>query len=533
MISDLNIKVDPNLCYACGLCVERCIMDNLRLSIGPCRTACPLHMNCQGYIRLLAQGREVEAAEEMRRETPFGAILGRVCSHPCEDQCERGRIDDPVRVRALKRYLADRFPEIAFRPPPPAPETGLRAAVIGSGPAGLMAAYHLRAQGHRVTVYEAETEPGGLLRTGLPSFRLPLEVVDRSIDLLVRMGVVFITGTKVGEDLGWTELEKDAGAVLLAAGAGPSLNLDLPGWDLDQVVDALTLLKRAKQGRALDPGPSAVVIGGGNTAVDAALTCRLMGVGQVKLVALEARDRMPAHALELQEALEAGVEVLAGLGPTAIRQTEEDLVEIQLSRCLSLHDDEGRFAPVLEGACGQALRTRTVILAAGQRQKKDGWPDGLLDPRTGRPVMDPVTKRVSSPAPYFACGDLETGPSSVVEAMASALEAAVSMDRLLKGEGLHWGRDFWKGGLVRDYRADHSRARGGPREALDRLSPAERRPDLEVERTLAPAAAAREAERCLSCGRSFEANQTCWYCLPCEIECPVKALEVRMPYLVR
>jgi NADPH-dependent glutamate synthase beta subunit-like oxidoreductase len=533
MISDLNIKVDPDLCYACGLCVERCIMDNLRLSIGPCRTACPLHMNCQGYIRLLAQGREVEAAEEMRRETPFGAILGRVCSHPCEAECERGQVDDPVHIRALKRYLADQHPEIAFRPPLPAPETGLSAAIIGSGPAGLTAAYHLRAQGHQVFVYEAEPEPGGLLRTGIPSFRLPPSVVDRSVDLLAKMGVDFVTGTKVGQDLDWPELEKRHQAVLLAAGAGPSLDLKLPGQDLDQVVDALTLLKGSKQGHVAEPDPSVVVVGGGNTAVDAALTCRLMGAGQVKLVALEALGRMPAHDLEIKEALEAGVEVLGGLGPIAIRQAEKGLVQIEFSECLSLHDQAGRFAPVLGNDCALALQAQKVVLAAGQKQQGKGWPQGLLDQRTNLPLIDPLTKQASSLSLYFACGDMETGPSSVVEAMASAKEAAVSVDRYLKGDGLGWGRDFWKGGLIRDYRADHARAKGGQRKVLDRLGPDQRRLDLEVESTLDASAAAREAERCLSCGRSFEANRTCWYCLPCEIECPVKALQVRMPYLVR
>lgn len=533
MISNSNIRVDPNLCYACGQCVERCIMDNLRLSLGPCRSACPIHLNCQGYVRLLAQGKAEDAAEELRRGTPFGAILGRVCSHPCEEHCERGQIDDPVHIKALKRHLVEQFPEIAFRPAPAAPETGLNAAVVGSGPAGLMAAYHLRAAGHGVTVYEADDEPGGLLRHGIPAFRLPRKVVDQTIDMLARMGVVFKTGQAVGSDPGWDELEQNHQAVLLAAGAGPSAEIDLPGKDLPQVIDALDLLKRAGRADRTGPGGSVVVIGGGNTAVDAAIVCRLKGSAEVRLVALEAAGQMPAYDSALEEAREMGIEILNAMGPLAIRAQGDGSVRIDLAGCLSLYNDGGSFSPVLAETCGTSLTAQNIVLAVGQRQRTGGWPDGIFDPETGRPAIDPVTKQITGRDRYFACGDMETGPSSVVEAMASGLEAAVSADRLLNGEGLNWGRDYWQGGLVREYRADHSRAVGGRRKALAHPDPADRGLETEAESPLRASEAVREAERCLSCGRSFEMNQTCWFCLPCEIECPVKALEVRLPYLVR
>ena len=187
MISDINIHVDRDLCFACGECVDRCIMDNLRLSLAPCRQACPLDLNCQGYIRLIAQGKEEEAARELRKYTPFGAILGRICSRPCETACEREQSagDGAVHVRALKRYLADKYPEIVNGPPDAnPPESGKTAAVIGSGPAGLMAAYQLRRQGHQVTVFESGPKAGGFLRNAIPQFRLPSRFVDDAVDFL-------------------------------------------------------------------------------------------------------------------------------------------------------------------------------------------------------------------------------------------------------------------------------------------------------------------------------------------------------------
>ena len=533
MISDNNILVNRDLCYACGTCVDRCILDNLRLSVGPCRTACPIRMNCQGYIRLLAQGKEREAAKEMRNGTPFGAILGRVCTHPCETSCERGPIDGAVSIRTLKRCLADEFPEIAFQLPPAAAETGLSIAIIGSGPAGLMAAYELRAFGHRVVVYEAESEPGGLLRYGIPSFRLPIEIVDKSVDLLARMGVEFVTDRRVGRDLEPAALESKYPALVLATGPGPSAAIDLPGADLPGVLDALEVLKLAKAGRAPDLGQSIVIIGGGNTAVDAALTCRLLGKTDVKLVALETAGQMPAFDMELKEALEAGITIENCWGPTALIPAEDGTIEIEFSRCLTVYDDEGSFAPVLENSCGLRLSAETVILATGQKPKTKGWSAELFDSFTGHLLIDPVTQASTVKQGLFSCYRAETDTGSVADAMASAIEAAISTDRFLRGDSPYWGRDFWTKGCIKEYEAAPSRAIGGPRTKLERLPVNERRLDKEVDLPMSLTKARMEAERCLSCGRAFEMNQTCWSCLPCEIECPVDALEVRMPYLIR
>jgi NADPH-dependent glutamate synthase beta subunit-like oxidoreductase len=533
MISDANIKVNRDSCYACGTCVERCITDNLRLSIGPCRTACPIHMNCQGYIRLLAQGKEREAAEEMRSGSPFGAILGRICTHPCEKSCERAKVDSAVSIRAIKRYLTDAFPEITYRPSAPVPETGFSAAVIGSGPAGLMAAYELRSRGHRVTVYEAESEPGGLLRYGIPAFRLPGEIVDQSIALLSEMGAIFKTSQTFGKTLDPQALISQHGAVIVSTGAGSSAVLEIPGADLPNIMDAFELLKRVKAGCQIRLGRSVTVIGGGNTAVDAALSCRLLGVEKVSLVALEDAANMPAFEPEIREAVEAGVQIENCWGPTAFIPDEDGSIEIEFARCLAVFDEKGAFAPNLENTCGLRLKSDTIVLAVGQHPGKEEWLQLFSDPQTGKISIDPLTRQSLNAGSLFVCGDAETGPGSVVNAMASAREAALSADRFMRNAGLKWGRNYWAGGYVKEFEADIARAVSRDRVEINKLPPTERTIDREIEQTYSAAEALREAERCLSCGRAFEMNKTCWYCLPCEIECPVNALEVRMPYLVR
>ena len=538
MISNTNIRINQDLCYACGICVDRCIMDNLSLSTAPCRQECPLNLNCQGYIRLIAQGKEEEAAQELRKYTPFGVILGRVCSRPCESACERDRNfkDGAVHIRALKRYLADTYPDIALSPPDETkPDSGHKAAVIGSGPAGLMAAYQLRADGHHVTVFEAEDKPGGFLRHAIPSFRLPVEEVDRAVDYLEAMGVVFKTGYAVGREISFEELDA-YDAVVVAVGATAGRELDIPPANLTGVLSGLDILKKAKGGTvsAFD-GQSVVVVGGGNTAVDCALVCRMSGAGKVKIVCLENPHQMPAYAQELREAVEAGITIENCWGVSAMSPTDEDRILLSLARCLTVFDSDGQFNPELDDTCTlHELTADVVVMAIGQQVDTGNLPADLFDADTRHMSADALTLQASSRINVFVCGDCLTGPSSVVHAMAAGKEAAISADRFLKGESLGYGRDdYTNNGWIRDYEVSTRQCTGGSRGKVDRVPVDQRSLTRETDQTLTPEQARKEAERCLSCGRSFESNRTCWYCLPCEIECPVDALEVRMPYQVR
>jgi NADPH-dependent glutamate synthase beta subunit-like oxidoreductase len=286
-------------------------------------------------------------------------------------------------------------------------------------------------------------------------------------------------------------------------------------------------------------GRSVTIIGGGNTAFDTALSCRLLGVENVSLIALEDAANMPAFELEVKEAMEAGVHIENCWGPTAFIPSGDGAIEIEFSRCLTVFDEKGAFAPRFENTCGLRSKAETIVLAVGQKTKKEQWlqtflhPSSGQDQSSGRLSIDPLTRQSLKASSVFVCGDFETGPGSVVDAMASAREAAVSADRFLRDAGLRWGRNFWAGSVVREYEADLTRGIDRSRVEINKLPITQRTVDKEIEQTYSDSEARREAERCLSCGRAFEMNNTCWYCLPCEIECPVNALEVRMPYLVR
>jgi NADPH-dependent glutamate synthase beta subunit-like oxidoreductase len=399
----------------------------------------------------------------------------------------------------------------------------------------MMAAYQLRTKGHHVDVFEAQDQPGGFLRYAIPSFRLPLEEVDRAVGYLKAMGIAFKTGHAVGHQIPFKKLEV-YDVVIAAVGAAAGKELDVPYDQTTGIVSGLDLLAQTERGETPKlGGQSVVVIGGGNAAVDCALICRMSGAKAVTIVCLENPLEMPAYPQELREAVEAGITIENCWGVSGVNQSEGGGINLSLARCLTVFDADGRFSPELDDTCTlHELTADVVVLAIGQQVDPGRLPADLFDADSRQLEADPLTLQASSRKNVFVCGDCFTGPSSVVHAMASGKEAAISADRFLRGESLGYGRDYYiHNGLVRDYDISTRQCEGGPREKVDRLPVSERSVRKETDQTLTQAQARKEAERCLSCGRSFESNRTCWYCLPCEIECPVDALEVRMPYQVR
>ena len=404
--------------------------------VAPCMNACPAEIDVPRYIGYLARGMFDEAEAVVRERLPFPAICGRVCYHPCEVQCRRDRVDGAVLIDALKRAAADYSTQKAWRQrweEDVSPPSGKRIAVIGSGPAGLTAAYYLgKKGGHEVTVYEAEQEPGGELRLGIPEFRLPRDVMEREIELACRYRVNLVCNHRVEslDDL----LAEGFDAVFIAAGAGEPKQLRVPGADLPQVIDALDFLHDLSRGRRFDAGEKVVVIGGGNSAIDASRTLLRLGVKEVRILYRRTRKEMPAMESEVDEAEREGILIDFLVAPTAVEQTPEGKLRIDLQRMeLGEPDESGRQRPVPIPGDITTIIADSMFLAISQGPSiPEDW--GLDLDSWGAIKTDSETLETSRKG-VFAGGDVVTGPLAVVNAIAHGRLAAESIDRHLGGDG--------------------------------------------------------------------------------------------------
>jgi NADPH-dependent glutamate synthase beta subunit-like oxidoreductase len=433
-------------CRFCGACVQICPtgalldkdgMEPVRCDAAlPCVAHCPAGIDIPRYLSAIAAGQDRLALAVIRARVPFPGILGYACFHPCEDACRRGEVDQPVAICELKRYVADAVPDWEFCHTSVGSDTGKRIAIVGSGPAGSSAAYYLRLLGHGVDMFDRECKPGGLLRYGIPDYRLPPDILDRDFDILKALGVSFhmnhgfVGGNWIGE-------LKSHGfdSILLAIGVSASKYLSIENADLDGIYPALEFLKSAKESQQPRLKGQVVVIGGGNVAIDAAMTAGRLGADSVHLVCLESREEMPAHEWEIAQAEEEGIEIHPSWGPERFMSTGGRLSGIELKKCIAVFDSQGRFDPRYDADETEHIPADSIIVAIGQRADLECFQTGMdfpAGPGDTIRVGDDMSIGVEG---VFAAGDVTRGPSSVVDAIADGRRAAEAIDRFFGGAG--------------------------------------------------------------------------------------------------
>jgi len=479
--------------YEAHIIEKRCPANSCEALITTtCSSACPAHVNVPEYVGLIAERRFAEALEVIRRRNPFPSVCGRACDHPCETFCRRGDLDAPVAIRHLKRFISDREKTVAEPPQWRGPRHG-RVAVIGSGPAGLTAAYFLALMGRKVKVFEALDVIGGVLVTGIPTYRLPREALGRDIEYIRRAGVEIETGRRI-ESL--QEL-RSAGfdAIFLGVGAAKGRRLDVPGEDTDGVHDALKFLRKVNLGELTALPGRVAVIGGGNAAIDSARTALRLGAESVTLLYRRTSDEMPAIREEIEEAELEGVDMRFLVAPIAI----EGDGRVRAVRCTEMRlgdaDDSGRRRPIPKPDSEVVVEADHVIVAIGQAAELDfAASDGRLVVSHGRVSVHPVTQR-SGEGDVFAGGDAVTGPATIVQAIAAGQRAALAIDVFLGGKG-ELSPDS---GLASRSKPNEADAQA-PRQTIRALSPARRRGNFdEVLKGYSLQAACTEARRCLRC----------------------------------
>ena len=573
-------KVDPENCVACGRCVEYCpagavklgqklctkdgpvqyprqelpdavkwgpekwdpdYRDNNRINCydtgtAPCKTACPAHIAVQGYLKMAAQGRYTDALALIKKENPFPAVCGRVCNRRCEDACTRGTVDQAVAIDEVKKFIAQKDLDAETRYIPPVVQPSLRGpwpqkiAIIGGGPAGLSCAYYLAEKGYHPTVFEKNEKPGGMLVYGIPSFKLEKNVVEAEIDVLRQMGVEIRCGVEVGKDVTIAQLREEGyQAFYLAIGCQGGRRANVPGEDAQGVMTAVDFLRLVGGDESHRVEGRAVVIGGGNVAIDVARTASRCGAQAVFQFCLESRAQMPASKEEIDEAEAEGIQISCGWGPKEILSENGQVTGVVLKKCVRVFDAEGRFSPAYDENDTVTVPCSHVFLSIGQSIL---WGDLLAGTRVqlGRgsgAVADPLTYQTAEPD-IFVGGDVYTGPKFAIDAIAAGKEGAISIHRFVQphssltiGRNRRQFKELDKDNVKLEQYDTASRQTPGLDETVDH-----RKSFRDARLPFAEEQVKIETARCLGCGASVVDPNKCIGCGQCTTKCQFDAIHL-------
>jgi NADPH-dependent glutamate synthase beta subunit-like oxidoreductase/CO/xanthine dehydrogenase FAD-binding subunit len=410
------------------------IFGAARVSPTPCSAECPGKVDIPSYFSLIREKKIDKAAKTLLACNPMPAITGRVCPHFCETKCNRNEFDEAVSIRDIERYTGDYILDNAAAiMHPPQKENGKNVAVVGAGPAGLSAAYYLRQAGYAVTVFDKLKEAGGMLMYAIPAYRLPKDLVRRQVKALQSTGIKFRLQVDIGKDVTLEDIRKDFNAVFLATGGWGQRPLGIKDERL--LISGLDWLTEVNSGLRKAPGKKVLVIGGGNAAVDVAITARRLGATNVTIACLECREEMPAIASEIEQALAEGIQLMPSWGPDQLLQGNNRIKGMQLVRCTSVFDAKGHFAPAFDNSTRTTVYADAIILAIGQRTDLSFIGSALRTER-GLITVDEDTQETNT-AGVYAGGDVAIGPASVIQAIAAGRRAAASIDLYLMKKRIH------------------------------------------------------------------------------------------------
>jgi formate dehydrogenase beta subunit len=483
------------------------------LVIPRCTEACPAGVDVPRYIRAVKDGEFDEAVSVLREKLPLPTVCADACFAPCEEVCSYKQFGEPIAIRAIKRAAMDKGGDAWKKKKKPADKTGKRVAVVGTGPAGLTAAYYLASKGHDVTAFDAFPKPGGMMRYGIPNYRVPEERLDKDIKDILEWGVTFKGDTTVGEDITLEQLKKDFDAIFVASGANGSSKITLEGSGKKGVLWGWDFLRDVGLGKTFDFGGDVIVIGGGNVAIDVALTAKRMGAESVHLFCLEKREEMPAHEWEIARAEEEGVLIYNAWGPKKVLG-EEEVTGLSLIKCTSVFDNASKFNPTYDEEITTKVEANHIILAVGQaadfgfvKKEKN------INTNAGRIEVE-ETGLATGEKGVFAGGDVVSGPDSIIGAIAHGRKAAAAIDQYLGGDG---NIDEVLATPEEEVVLPEFVLETRPRNDLGLLKPWERTSGFDqVEVALTDKQISDESSRCLSCdARKFDVVLNTEYCKEC------------------